>query len=236
MSFKPYSKLSVNASKKISLIFLMFVGTLRVSAQDNSQILTRKGNVIHANVETIRNNRIVYRRFGKHEMDVSKVLFFVDEAGKKTELNPVTAAKNYKKFAASVKPGAAFQAHTIERVGNSWRIDTSRIVSTKQLNSILAQSPDPVVKMNLKSAKLMRTLTKITKITSYPSTLAGGFASFKTFKTVADQMKAGPVSFNSYLNAGLSFLGTLSMPVTKAILNKIQKKKYDTAVSAYVSS
>jgi hypothetical protein len=51
-----------------------------------------------------------------------------------------------------------------------------------------------------------------------------------------DQMKAGPVPFKSYLNAGLSFMGTISLPITKAILNKIQKKKYDQTIALYVAS
>jgi len=215
-------------------IVLLTISHARAQIQGGDQIITRKGKIIWGNVKKIGNDEITYKKyFRKYNINASKVLYIVDESGKKIQVNDISTAKNYKLYKPAANTNSAFQPSIIERIGGMWRIDTSRLITTKQLNSILAQSPNPMVQMNLKSAKLMRTISIISRITSYPSTLGGGFASFNTFKTIADQMKTGPVSFKSYLNAGLSFLGTISLPITNAILKKIQKKKYDKTIILY---
>lgn len=218
-------------------LMLVLMGGIFTATQAQDQIITTKGKIIHGNVKKIRNDEVVYRKwFHKYTIAADKVLYVVNADGKKTQVNDITMAKNYKKYNAPVVTSGAFQPHTIERIGNSWRVDTNRIVSTGKLNGILAQSPNPQVQLNLKAAKAIRTIGIISKISSYPSTIGGAWASFNTFKTVADQMKNGPVSFKSYMNAGLSFLGTISLPITNAILNHIQKKKYDKALMSYSAS
>jgi hypothetical protein len=215
-------------------LFLMLSG-LSAGAQIRSkdQILTKKGNVIHGNVKNIRKDEIVYRKyFRRHSVSVDKVLYVQDKEGQQIQINDIRTAKNYKKYLPA-GGSSTFKPHTIERIGNSFRIDSSRIVGTGTLNSLIAESPNPVVKMNLKTAKLVRTFAILSKISAYPSSMGGAYASYSTIKTLSDQMKAGPVSFKSYANAGLSFLGTISLPITTGILKKVQKKMYDKTLVLY---
>jgi hypothetical protein len=215
------------------LMFLLsgFLAQGQIIPRD--KILTKKGNIIHGNVKQIRKDEIVYRKyFRRHSIDAYKVLYVQDRDGQKTPVNDIRTAKGYKKYSPT-GDGATFKPHTIERVGNSFLIDSSRLVGFGKLNSLIAESPNPVVKLNLKTAKLVRTFGIISKISSYPSSMGGAFASYTTLKTVSDQMKAGPVPFKSYMNAGLSFLGTISLPITSGILTKLQKKMYDKTLVVY---
>jgi hypothetical protein len=215
------------------IIFLLsgFLANAQIIPKD--RIITKKGNILHGNVKHIRKDEIVYRKyFRRHTIDVDKVLYVQDRDGQRTQINDIKTAKNYKKYTPS-GDGAAFKPHTIERIGKSFLIDSSRIVGIGKLNGLIAESPNPVVKLNLKTAKLIRTFGIISTISSYPSSMGGAFASYTTIKTLSDQMKAGPVSFKSYMNTGLSFLGTISLPITTGILKKAQKKAYDKTLVLY---
>ena len=79
----------------------------------------------------------------------------------------------------------------------------------------------------------MRTLTNLSKAASFPGSAGGGFAMFKTIQSLSKELKNGPASFGSYFKAGLSFVGTLSLPITSAILKKQQRKLYDKTLLLY---
>jgi hypothetical protein len=227
----------------LSLAFFCFIGQQAALAQDH--IITTNGKIVKGNVKHIGNDDIAYRRyFHRYKISVDKVLYIEFKNGSKKEINPITFAKNYKNYNQSAKTtplpdsvkstmNTSFHPLYIERIGSSFRIDTTRIVGYKTLNSILAQNPNPMVQMQLKSAKMMRTFTTISKITSFPSSAGGAFASYNTFKAMFDQLKAGPAPFKTYFNAGLSFLGTISVPITSGILKHIQKKLYDKTMMLY---
>jgi hypothetical protein len=237
--------------KKISqfslLVIFLFVFSAAANAQ-NDHIITVTGRTVSGHVKRVHDDEIVYRKlFHKYTIPTKKVLYINYSDGKKKEINPITSAKHYKNYSELSKNSplkndpnsnqgsgnSSFHPAYIERVGDKFRIDTNQLVSLKQLNKLVSQSPNPLVKMQLKTAKLMHTFQTVSKITSYPSSMGGAFASYKTFSVLFDQMKQGPVPFKTYLNSGLSFLGTISVPITSKILKHVQNKMYDKMLTLY---
>lgn len=226
---------------------ILLISTLTLKAQD--QIITMKGGTVHGHVKKVRNDEIVYRKyFHRYKIPTSKVLYIVYENGSKTVINNITMAKNYKNYSQMAKSSppskadtlssktggnASFKPHYIERIGDKFRIDTTSIIGAGKLNELMTQSPNPIVAVNLKAAKTMRAFCIASKISSYPGSAGGAFASYNTFTTLFNQMKAGPISAKSYITAGLSFVGTLTLPITSAVLTHIQRKLYDKMLLAY---
>jgi hypothetical protein len=84
-----------------------------------------------------------------------------------------------------------------------------------------------------KSAKVMKGFQKAMKIVSFPSTIGGGVASISTFSRMYKQIEDNGASFNSCKDFGLSFLGTLTGPLTSKLLKKRTGKMYDKAIDLY---
>jgi hypothetical protein len=235
----------------ILMLTLFSLAFCTVKAQD--MIVTVKGKTIHANIRKVKNDNIIYWKwFHRIKLPVRKVLYVQHSNGTKTEYNSVTTVKNYKSYCNSSTSNMLSKAdslakkantnmpqianshkYCIERIGQSYRLDTNQIVGTKGINQIMMQSGNPQVMVNLKAAKTMRALTTVSKIASVPGSAGGAFGSYFTFKNLYDQIKSGQTSFKSYMNAGLTFLGTLSLPITSGILTHIKNKLYDRTLDAY---
>jgi hypothetical protein len=239
--------MNANINKTIQIAIIIFLLT---PAFANAQLFGSKdlivktnGGTIHAYVKDVNYSHVVYRKwFRKHTISSEKVLYVQNgENGAKTYVNNINMAKNYKAYGSmssatastSNTPMPQSQKHFIERIGDSYRIDTNQIVGLGKINDLMAQSNNPQVAVSLKAAKTMRFFTTLTNIASYPSSAGGAFASYNTFKTLFEQMKLGQTSFKSYLNAGLSFMGTISLPITKGILKHIRNKLYDHTLITY---
>lgn len=106
-------------------------------------------------------------------------------------------------------------------------------IGRRDVDRLLSRSDNPAVKVPYKTAKLTKTFQKIIGITSYPSTVSGGVASFATFRTVYIEAQNGGAQASSWVNAGLSFLGTLSLPITSKILKNRRDKLYDKTIDIY---
>ncbi|TND08051.1 MAG: hypothetical protein FD123_2605 [Bacteroidetes bacterium] len=243
---------AMNARKAIHVIILVlvFLTVTIASAHAQDRIITVTGKVIRGKVKKVKDDYITYRKFfRKYKIDTDKVLYIVNENGAKKVINDVTMAKNYKNYSQLAKSSPApkvvdtsvvkpmtvtpFNAHYIERIGSSYRVDTNQIINAGKLDELIAQSPNPMVQANLKAAKTMRTLCTISKVASFPGSAGGAFASYKTVSKVIDMSKAGPVPFKTYLATGLSFVGTLSLPITSGILKNVRNKMYDKALILY---
>jgi hypothetical protein len=98
---------------------------------------------------------------------------------------------------------------------------------------LLAKSTNPKVQAIAQTAKLTKVFQKVVKLTSIPTTIGGGVTSIVTFTNVYKQIKDGGASVNSYVNAGLSFLGTLSLPIASRLLKNQRDKIYDRAIDLY---
>ncbi len=246
---------SMKQVKKVQAVALaaFTITAITAQAQDQDVIVTMKGQTINAHVRKVKDgNAIYWKFFHRVKFPVDKILYIQYADGKKTEFNKVTSAKNYKNYSqlaksspvpakkdsvagktTAVAPAPGYHKFYIERLGNNFRLDSTDIVGPRRIEQVLAQSGDPMMAANLKVAKTLRKFSSITKIASYPGSTGGSYASYLTFKNLFDQMKAGPVSFNTYLGAGLSFIGTLSLPITQAILKHKQNKMYDKMLTMY---
>ena len=131
-----------------------------------------------------------------------------------------------------LKNGPVSNQYRIDHLDKKYLINNQK-VSSKAVDKLLAKSTNPAVVAMAKTAKITKTFQKITKLTSYPSTIAGGIASIATFSNVYNQIQKGGASTQSYVNAGLSFLGTLTLPITSKILKSRRDKLYDKAIDLY---
>ncbi len=122
--------------------------------------------------------------------------------------------------------------HKIEYDGKKYYVN-GRKIGSRDADRLLSRSTNPAVAVPHKTAKITKTFQKIMKITSYPSTIAGGAASISTFRTVFIESQNGGVGVSSWVNAGLSFVGTLAFPITSKLLKKSQTKLYDKTIDLY---
>jgi hypothetical protein len=236
----------------LQVILVLLVAASTVNAQD--MVVMMNGSVKHTRVRKVKDGMVVCRKyFRKTKIPTGKVLYVQYADGTKTYFNPVNKAKDYKDFSmmaantpktdsiakkatgvtgTPVTPTGS-HVYKIERIGDNFRLDTNEIVGYGRINTIMAQSGNPIVLVNLKAAKTMRMFHTITTIAAFPSSAGGAFASYNTFSNLFKQLKAGPAPFKTYLTAGLSFMATLSLPITQGILKHLQKKLYDKTLLMY---
>jgi len=115
--------------------------------------------------------------------------------------------------------------------GKRYYVDGQKI-GRKDVDRLLSRSSNPAVAAPLKIAKLTKTFQKIVGITSWPSTITGGVASIGTFATVIKE-SSHKISASSWINAGMSLVGTLTFPITNKILKKKRDKLYDVVIDIY---
>lgn len=235
----------------LQLIILMALFLTSATTKSQDIIVTTKGKPIKAHVRKVKNGNIIYwKTFRRIKFPTYKALYIQYDNGTKTTFNNVTTVNNYKNYALLSEspetaapqndslhmrqaPNAGAHLYRIERIGNYYRLDTDQVVGIRAINQIMAQSGNPAVIASLKAAKTMRMFTTISKIASFPGSASGGYASVVTFQNLFNQMKAGPAPFKYYLGAGLSFMATLTLPITSGILKHIQNKLYDKTLVLY---
>ena len=115
--------------------------------------------------------------------------------------------------------------------GKRYFVDGQKI-GRKDVDRLLSRSTNPAVAAPLKVAKLAKTFQKIVGITSWPSTVTGGISSIGTFATVIKE-SSHHIGTSSWVNMGLSFVGTLTFPITNKILKKQRDKLYDKVIDIY---
>lgn len=120
----------------------------------------------------------------------------------------------------------------IERVGSKYTINGQK-VSRKTVNEQLESSKNPAIIAPLKATKLMGGAQKIVKITSIPSTIGGGFTFLWKGVDMWNDIQRGRATTQSYVNAALSLVGTLTLPITNKILKKKSNKMYDKLIDIY---
>jgi hypothetical protein len=120
----------------------------------------------------------------------------------------------------------------IEHKNDSYFID-ERKVKLKEVNKQLSQSKNPLVILPLKAAKATNLAQKIIKVLSFPTTIGGSCATLVTGINMYNDIRRGRDNTKTYVSAFSSLLGTISLPITNAILKKRSDKMYDKIISAY---
>ncbi|MCW3072781.1 MAG: hypothetical protein JWO44_2671 [Bacteroidetes bacterium] len=120
----------------------------------------------------------------------------------------------------------------IEIVDGKYMMNGQKL-GRKALDRELKKSTNPLVQVSLKTAKLAKVSQKIVGITAIPSTIAGGVTSIITISQAVTAYQTGKMTPQYYVNAGLSFLGTLTVPITSKILKKQRDKLYKKTIDLY---
>jgi hypothetical protein len=230
-------------------VFLLSGSGLK--AQDT--IVKNNGDIIYAKITEIGTNAITYKRtdledspnFIENRSEIAGIKFkngvkqdftkenaekkaFAD-AQKQTQNNTASSSKPSSE-ANTFKP--ANEKHKIESLNGRYTFDGQKI-GKREVDRTLGRSKNPAVLLGLKTAKTTKTLQKIVGITSIPSTIAGGITSLVTFTQFYQAYDKGDLTPQYYWNAGLSLVGTLTLPITSKILKKKTGKLYDKVVDLY---
>lgn len=233
-------------------IFLMFlcIGLIHKLQAQNDTIVKTNGEKIVCKILEVGANGISYKRAdmtdsplfvaGKDEINYIKlrngekqVFSAMPNKSSNQNLGSENSMLNTNDNPKKKKDlGPISDEHKIEYDGKKYYVNGRRIGS-RDADRLLSRSTNPAVQIPLKTAKLTKTFQKIMKITSYPSTISGGVASISTFRTLYIEAQNGGAQMSSWVNAGLSFIGTLAFPITSKILKKKQVKLYDKTIDLY---
>jgi hypothetical protein len=132
----------------------------------------------------------------------------------------------------NVQPASSSQKKNIECLNGKYTLNGQKI-GKRELDRTLSRSKNPAVLLGLKTAKTTKVLQKIVGITSIPSTIGGGVTSLVTLTQFYQAYQKGNLTPAYYWNAGLSLVGTLTVPVTNKILKKKKNALYDKVIDLY---
>lgn len=225
--------------------FMFLLSSVSLRAQDT--IVKLNGEIIPAKIIEVGTNAIRYTKsdikegptFVDYKTDIAYIRY---SNGKKEIISKQPQVATIQKpmmDTASAKPDA-FDAYTppssktrIEFMNNKYTVNGQR-VKRKDVDRLLSKSKNPAVQIAHKTAKTTRILQKVIGLTSIGSTTTGGIMTISTvFTCFKEAQGGGNVSVGSYVNAGLSFLGTLSLPITSKILKNRRDKLYDKTIDLY---
>ena len=229
-------------------LILFCIGLVNLVAAQNDTIVKTNGEKIVCKILEVGANGVSYKRAdmndsplfiaGKEEITYIKLRngekqVFPAMPNKQSNQNSNNSLVNSNDNGKKKKDlGPISDQHKIIYDGKKYFVDGRRIGS-RDADRLMSRSSNPAVQIPLKTAKLTKTFQKIMKITSYPSTISGGVASISTFRTVFIEAQNGGAQMSSWVNAGLSFIGTLAFPITSKILKKRQTKLYDKTIDLY---
>ena len=242
------------------LLCCMLVPAL-LSAQDT--LIKRNGDILMVKVLEMGTNAVSYKRadfeegptFVENNADIFMIKFrngqkqeFKNETQVRSTDNTPLPGKDQlayndkhpdlnKKIPSTtgsdpLRSGPVSDSYRIEQINGKYMMNGQKI-GRKELDRQLSRSKNPAVKTGLKAAKTTKTLQKIVGLTSIPSTIAGGITSIVTFANLYSAYNHGTLTPSNYVNTGLSFLGTLSLPVTSKILKKKRDKMYEGLIDLH---
>lgn len=223
--------------------YMLVFRPICLKAQDT--IVKLNGQVIPAKVFEIGTNAIRYTK-----LDIKDGPTFVDY---KTDIAYIKYSNGQKEVFSKQPNVAAIQKpmldttsakvdaidtytsgfkNKIELMNNKYTVNGQR-VRRKDVDRLLSKSKNPAIQIAHKTAKTTRVLQKVVGLTSIGSTTTGGIMTVSTVFTCIKESQNGSVRTGSYVNAGLSFLGTLTLPITSKILKNRRDKLYDKTIDLY---
>src|SRR3989344_2776685 len=238
--------------KNINVIVISFIFSL-ICFQLRSQdlIVRAKGDTIMAKVIEVGTNTVSYKKSSMPDgptfvVDKKEIIFIKYSNGEVQDFfdseppvnqpsNNTTKTTTTSKDSISLvdnEQQAPEVKNKIEMLNNKFTINGQE-ASRKDVNMYLEKSTNPAIKLALKSTKATASAQKIIKITSYPTTIAGGITSLFTVLGGYQLVQRGRATPQTFINMGLSLVGTVAFPITSKILKKKSDKMYDKIIDMY---
>jgi hypothetical protein len=234
----------MNAILKFHLLLLACC-FLSGNMKSQDIIVKTNGDSIRAKITEIGTNAISYKKFNDQNgptyvENKSNILLLKLASGEIQKFPPSVANTS----TTSVMTNTANSSSTgttsasndgkikIEREGSNYLVNGKK-VKRKTVNELLGESKNPAITVPLKATKMMGGAQKIVKITSIPSTIGGGFTFLLKGVDMWNDIQRGRATTQSYVNAALSLVGTLTLPITNKILKKKSNKMYDKLIDIY---
>jgi hypothetical protein len=219
-----------------TISFILALFCFQVKAQD--LIVKTNGDTIHAKILEVGINAISYKKsnfldgptFVESKTNIAFVKYANNEVEQFSQSTNSTSPPSTS--SQSIAPQPTAEKNKIELIDNTYYINGQK-AKRKEVNKLLGSSSNPAITLGLKSAKLTSGAQKIIKITSIPTTLGGGFTFLWTGIDLYNLVQRGRTTQQAYINAALSLLGTISLPITNKILKKKSNKMYGKLIDAY---
>ncbi len=239
-------KKSINA---IVISFIFFLFCFQLKSQD--LIIRSKGDTILAKVLEVGTNTVSYKKSTMPDgptfvVEKKEIIFIKYSNGEVQDFfdtqppvnqPPNTTPKNANAVADSIAKAhaeqqAAMPKNKIEMLDKKFLINGQK-ANRKDVNRYLEKSNNPAIKLSLKGTKATGGAQKIMKIISYPTTIAGGVTSLFTVLGGYQLVQRGRATPQTFINMGLSLVGTAAFPITSKILKKKSDKMYDKIIDMY---
>ncbi|MCW3084080.1 MAG: hypothetical protein JWP12_1446 [Bacteroidetes bacterium] len=246
-------------SLRTSVLLLLMLCVQSIKAQDT--IYKNDGTVIYAKIMEVGTNAISFKKtnnpdgptFIENKTDISLIKYRngeqqefvkvpdpgieqqkVQQEQKQSELKSTTLNNpvNANPPNDALKNGPVSEHYHIEELNGRYTINGQKL-GKKSLDRQLAKSKNPAVRASLKTAKAFKISQKIIGLTSYATTAGGGVTSIATVSQFVTAYQTKTLSPKYYMNAGLSLLGTMALPITSGYLKKFRDKAYDKTIDLY---
>ncbi len=232
-------------------IFIAFVGIMiSNSAKAQDTIVKTNGEVIYGKVLEVGTNGVSYKKapiresttYVDNKKDIAYIRFHNGEKqlfatttvpvlpnSGQTPTNTVPMASGDNGY---LKSGPVSNQYKIDHIDKKFTINGQK-AGIKDVDRLLAKSTNPAVQVAAKTAKATKIAQKIIKLTSIGTTVGGGFTSVATISQFVTAYQTKTLTPKYYVNAGVSLLGTMSLPITSKILKNRRDKLYDKAIDLY---
>ncbi|HEY1055659.1 MAG TPA: hypothetical protein VGE24_11005 [Emticicia sp.] len=231
---------------KINLFILvtsLFLCCLTMRSQD--LIVKLNGDTIHAKITEVGTDNISYKKKSMSDGPTfvekkSEIAFIRLANGEKEQYGQEKEKENESdknKIESDNKNNPDLtekdtKKKKIEMIYGNFYVN-NMYVPKKEVDRLLAHSNNPAVVSMSKGVKTVSGLQKIMKITSYPTTVSGGALSLFTMIEGYQLVQRGRATPKTFLNIGLSLVGTFTFPVTSKLLKKKSEKTYSKLIEMY---
>ncbi|MDP2385602.1 MAG: hypothetical protein Q8M29_04470 [Bacteroidota bacterium] len=238
--------------KNISVIVVSFILSLICFQLKSQDLIVRaKGDTIIAKVMEVGTNTVSYKKSSMPDgptfvVDKKEIIFIKYSNGEVQDFfdseppfnqpsnNPIKTTNSSADSIAKINADQQVPEvkNKIEMLDNKFTINGQK-ATRKDVNRYLEKSTNPAIKLVLKSTKATASAQKIMKITSYPTTIAGGITSLFTVLGGYQLVQRGRATPQTFINMGLSLVGTAAFPITAKILKRKSDKMYDKVIDMY---
>ncbi len=233
------------SAKPVLSAFLTLFCITNLLSQDT--IVKINGEIIPAKITEVGTNAVTYKKWaildGPHFIDYKSDIVYIKyfngqkDVFKKDQNTPQKPMLDTVRINKNIsQPSEALNSRSknkIEFMNNKYTINGQK-AGRRDVDRLLSKSKNPAVQISHKTAKATKIAQKIIGLTSIASTTTGGIMSVSTIYTcIKESSNGGNTSIGSYVNMGVSLLGTVSLPITSKILKNRRDKLYDKTIDLY---